>query len=114
MSQQDSFVGGFLLGAALGGVVGGVLGAVLATRQLANPAEENSLLPADLPTGKAGKLKRRSLKAVNGQDIETARRNLEDKIARLNDAIDDVRQQLGSVNGSVHEEEKEAPFIQES
>jgi hypothetical protein len=30
--------------------------------------------------------------------MEIARRNLEDKIARLNLAIDDARQQLGTVN----------------
>jgi hypothetical protein len=32
--------------------------------------------------------------------MEVARRSLEDKIAQLNDAIDDVRQQLGGVNGA--------------
>jgi hypothetical protein len=32
--------------------------------------------------------------------METARLGLEDKISQLNQAIDDVRQQLGSVNGN--------------
>jgi hypothetical protein len=42
------------------------------------------------------------LKPHNGQpvDIEAARRGLEDKIAQLNEAIDDVRQKLGGVNGT--------------
>ncbi len=32
--------------------------------------------------------------------METARRSLEDKIAQLNATIDEVRQQLGNVNGN--------------
>jgi hypothetical protein len=38
--------------------------------------------------------------------MEVARRGLEDKIAQLNDAIDDVRQQLGTVNGTPKEPNK--------
>jgi prefoldin subunit 5 len=33
-------------------------------------------------------------------EMETARRSLEDKIAQLNATIDEVRQQLGNVNGN--------------
>lgn len=99
MSQRDNFSGGFLLGAMFGGIVGGALGAVVASKVL-NPQSEEPLLnenQADLQTGRA---KRRSLKAASGQaEMEVARRSLEDKIAQLNDAIDDVRQQLGGVNG---------------
>ncbi|PSB27869.1 hypothetical protein [Stenomitos frigidus] len=101
MSQRDNFSGGFLVGAVFGGIVGGVLGAVVASRVL-NPQSEEPLLNASQADPRlSNKPKRRSLKASNGQaDMEGARRSLEDKIAQLNDAIDDVRQQLGGVNGA--------------
>jgi gas vesicle protein len=101
MSQRDNFSGGFLLGAIVGGVVGGALGALFASGRLNElVASEETLLESNQEDAKAGKAKRRSLKSANGQgDIEAARRGLEDKIAQLNDAIDDVRQKLGGVNG---------------
>lgn len=102
MSQKDNFLGGFLLGTVLGGVVGGVLGAVVSSRL--NNGEEAKGSEA-FPKAKG---KRKSLKAPSEQSIETARRGLEDKIAQLNDAIDDVRQQLGGVNGSVGDDSEEA------
>jgi hypothetical protein len=42
------------------------------------------------------------MKSAISQDLamETARRSLEDKIAQLNATIDDVREQLNSVNSS--------------
>lgn len=85
MSQQDNFFGGFWVGAIVGGVVGGVLGVLVAPR----------LSRHDSPESKKGE---RSL-ALSEQSGEDSRRGLEDKIAQLNDAIDDVRQQLGGVNG---------------
>jgi gas vesicle protein len=91
MSQQDNFFGGFVLGTIVGGVVGGIAG-VLVSSRLAQ--EEDGLKKVE------GKVKKRSLKPPTEQTIEVARRGLEDKIAQLNDAIDDVRQQLGAVNGS--------------
>jgi hypothetical protein len=107
MSQQDNFIGGFFTGALLGGVVGGVLGAVIASR-LTNPDE----LPTDEPFSKLDsklrKGKKKSLKAPTDQSIEVARKGLEDKIAQLNEAIDDVRQQLSSVNGNSDENGEEA------
>ena len=101
MSQRDNFSGGFLLGTVFGSVVGGVLGAVVASRVL-NPQSEEPLLTASQADPRLNtKPKRRSLKATDGKaDMEVARRSLEDKIAQLNDAIDDVRQQLGGVNGA--------------
>ncbi|NET49789.1 MAG: hypothetical protein F6K09_13955 [Merismopedia sp. SIO2A8] len=96
MGQQDKFVGGFLLGTLIGGVVGGIVG-VLASSRLPSdvaslddePEQDDSLSngnrPFPLPTERS---------------IEVARRSLEDKIAQLNDAIDDVRQQLSTVNES--------------
>jgi hypothetical protein len=101
MSQRDNFAGGFVLGAIFGGVVGGVFGALLATGRLEEMiGSDTARLKAEPGDTKPGKAKKR-LKSANGQaDIEAARRGLEDKIAQLNDAIDDVRQKLGGVNGA--------------
>jgi gas vesicle protein len=103
MSQQGNFVGGFLLGSIVGGVVGGVIGALAASRlsqqDLSDP--ENTLSKLEKANRK------RQLKAPTEQSIEAARRGLEDKIAQLNDAIDDVRQQLGAVNGAPSQENGE-------
>lgn len=97
MSQQDNFLGGFILGAVMGGAVGGVIGVLAASR-----------LPKQKLQAQADALARRTLKRPpekgtpppSPQNIEAARRGLEDKIAQLNEAIDDVRQKLGTVNGS--------------
>jgi hypothetical protein len=100
MSQQDNFAGGFFLGAIVGGIVGGVLGAVLTSRQLTDTEiDDENGTNASVLEGKPNRKKRLS-RSANGQmdNIEAARRSLEDKIAQLNDAIDDVRQQLGGVH----------------
>ncbi|TAN83570.1 MAG: hypothetical protein EYR95_18490 [Phormidium sp. SL48-SHIP] len=90
MSNRNGFTGGFLAGAIFGSVVGGVLGSVLATRTSQNgPKDDNS----------HNRLPERDNNAVlNPENMESARRNLEDKIAQLNDTIDDVREQLHVVN----------------
>jgi len=102
MNQRDGFGGGFIAGTIVGGVVGGVIGALLASQT----AKE---LTAGVETGRNknlsdannSKRKRRQLKAFSSeQGIETARRSLEDKIAQLNETIDEVRLTLGEVNGS--------------
>ncbi|MBU6228596.1 MAG: hypothetical protein KGQ93_02740 [Cyanobacteria bacterium REEB459] len=84
MSQQGSFVGGFLFGALVGAALGGVVG-VLATSRTQAPKSKGdlSLEELDLPTE---------------DSMEAARLGLESKIAQLNEAIDEVRQQLGSIN----------------
>ena len=86
MAQKDNFAGGFLLGTVIGGVVGGILGTVLANRA----------------TGENSKMDLKETEGVGNLDseenIELARRRLEDKIAQLNLVIDDVRHQLGNVN----------------
>ncbi len=88
MSQRDNFLGGFFLGTVIGGAVGGVLGVVLATRRTkAIEASSDEALNQDNQTGMLG-----------ADNIEITRRRLEDKIAQLNGAIDDVRHQLASVN----------------
>lgn len=100
MSQRDNFSGGFLLGTIVGGIVGGVLGALLASGRLSELTASEEPVNGE-PEAKPSKPKRQSLKATNGHaDMETARRSLEDKIAQLNDAIDDVREQLGGINGT--------------
>jgi hypothetical protein len=90
MSQRDNFAGGFFLGALVGGLIGGVLGAVVTSRlseEDSAPVEGETSNPRVIPSGS------------QRSDMELARRKLEGKIAQLNDAIDDVRQQLGGVNG---------------
>jgi len=86
MAQKDNFAGGFLLGTIIGGVVGGILGSVLSNRA----------------TSPMSDLEKTDAEAVGNLDseenIELARRRLEDKIAQLNLVIDDVRHQLGNVN----------------
>ncbi len=99
MSQQDNFGSGFVLGTLLGGVLGGVVGAVVAARVLQDRADEPSYrleegdgsADESLPPSEA--------------EMEIARRGLEDKIAQLNSAIDDVRQRLGGTNGHAAKEE---------
>lgn len=99
MSQRDGFTSGFLVGTVVGGLLGGVIAAlVVAQRDNEQDDSEKSLLNSSIPEAKALKSRKRQLKAEEG--IEVARRSLEDKIAQLNMAIDDVRQQLGTVNGN--------------
>jgi hypothetical protein len=92
MSQQDNFGSGFLLGTLLGGIVGGVVGAVVASRLTRDGGGSSQ---AELPSGTADP----EVLPPNEAEMEIARRGLEDKIAQLNTAIDDVRQRLGGVNG---------------
>ncbi len=90
--QQDNFMGGFLLGTIVGGVLGGLTG-VLASSRIANRESVQG--------GRAGESdSSRTIKHTSGRSIESTRRSLEDKIAQLNEAIDDVRQQLNSVETS--------------
>lgn len=94
MSQQDNFFGGFLVGALVGGVVGGVLGTLVAPRLSKQDTLESEKKFSRLDGKKGDK---RQLPTE--QSIEASRRGLEDKIAQLNDAIDDVRLKLGGING---------------
>jgi predicted nucleic acid-binding Zn-ribbon protein len=85
MSQKDGFSTGFLLGSIVGGLVGGTIGVLLANRQ--QEGDE----PEVLRRVKA----RTQGKNSDNQSIESARQSLEDKIADLNGAIDEVRSSLG-------------------
>lgn len=95
MSQQDNFAGGFITGALFGGVVGGIIGALAASRlKLPEVDSGNRLSGREQPLD--------SFDDATEENMELARRRLEDKIAQLNEAIDDVRQQLGGINGHPH------------
>lgn len=96
MSQQDNFAGGFVAGAVVGGILGGIIGA-LATAKIKGSGGDNGA-EGDLLLDEAAEA-----------SMESARRGLEDKIAQLNFAIDDVRQQLGGVNGHSEESDYERP-----
>lgn len=104
MSQDEGFTGGFLVGTVVGGLLGGIVGALVASQRLAQTGEaESSLLNST--EAKASKPKRRLTE--DADRIEGSRRSLEDKIAQLNAAIDEVRLSLGNVNGNVLETDKE-------
>ncbi|MEL6249186.1 MAG: gas vesicle protein [Cyanobacteria bacterium P01_D01_bin.14] len=91
MMGQSNFAGGFFLGALVGGVLGGVVGA-LATSRL-NQQEDAS----DLDFGELSDELKRNLSNVTQEErMELARRGLEDKIAQLNSAIEDVRLQMAN------------------
>ncbi|MEB3882674.1 hypothetical protein [Lyngbya sp. CCY1209] len=107
MSNREGFTSGLILGATLGGLVGGVLGVVLSSRQ--SGSGEGSGEP--LLEGKRNRNKEDKLTPEN---VETARLNLEDKIAQLNQAIDDVRLQLGGMNGTIAAEPQESSPQEES
>ena len=96
MGQQNNFVGGFLLGTIVGGVVGGIVG-VLASSRLPNETTDGDEAESNDMDQHSG---RRSFQLPTERSIEVARRSLEDKIAQLNDAIDDVREQLSTVNSN--------------
>lgn len=93
MSEQGNFVGGFLLGTLVGGALGGVVGALAASR-----VQSASRRPKPLMKDNSG-LAFGDFDDMTEESMEAARLGLEAKIAQLNDAIDDVRQQLGGING---------------
>ena len=92
MSQKNGFGNGFILGSIVGGVIGGVLGTLLA-----NKSEQRSSVDNRYQESLEGGTE---VRFDSEESIEMARHGLEDKIAQLNLAIDDVRQQLGSVTNN--------------
>lgn len=103
MSQRDSFAAGFIAGSVFGGIVGGVLGAMLASRINHQETEEaeTPIIDETPPEIKPERVKKRQIEAGSSeQRIEMARRSLEEKIAQLNQTIDEARQQLANVNGN--------------
>ncbi len=100
MSQRDGFASGFFAGAIVGSVVGGFVGALVSTRRESEFLEEEQQLNARPMEAKKTQANRRQMHSSEVEGMETARRSLEDKIAQLNATIDEVRQQLGNVNGT--------------
>ena len=95
MGQRDGFTGGFLTGTIVGGIVGGIIGAVVASRlDEKEDKGQSSLFESEQKDGLSSE-----------ESIEIARHRLEDKIAQLNHAIDDVRQQLAPVEKHSLEQE---------
>jgi len=95
--SKSGFSSGFFLGALVGGAIGGVIGAVVATRQ-------GDTQPNRKTTKRSRALNGRDDDDVllhDDEDTEATRRHLENKIARLNETIDDVRQQLQVVHDYV-------------
>ncbi len=107
MSNRDGFTGGFMAGAVVGGLVGAVLGAVLSRRAaeafLGDSSEAKSIKPIKAKGSQ-----------LEDERIEVARLSLEDKIAQLNQAIDDVRLQLGDVNGNVQVHSSQSSLTEDS
>ena len=90
--SQNNFAGGFIAGAFLGGIVGGVVGVLASNCLRRETPDDFSQLSEE---------ERRQLEnATTEERMEIARRGLEDKIAQLNIAIEDVRGQMSSVNGA--------------
>lgn len=113
MSNGDNFAGGFVVGALLGGVLGGVLGATLVARSGQGPdrGKKNAARKdGDIAkTDAKSEPRRRGRRWMSGNDageapfsseerIEEARHSLEAKIAQLNQAIDEARQQLSETS----------------
>ena len=99
MMSQDNFASGFFLGSVVGGIVGGVVGALLVSRRdldALSDLPEDDRSPETLPS----KSSRQKLPRSDRYQMPTARHSLDEKIAQLNEAIDDVRLQLGHVNGN--------------
>ena len=93
MSQRDGFASGFIFGAIVGGAIGGIVGVLAASKR--SPSKPNPLSASEEEALSANG-RSEKLDGSAEQSIEMARRSLEDKIAQLNSAIDDVRQQLSS------------------
>ena len=104
MNQRDGFNSGFITGTLVGGIVGGLIGALVASQRSSDLPEDVDRRNTNLPQTNTSKRQRRQFKAATSdQSIELARRSLEDKIAQLNETIDEVRLTLGQVNGNSSE-----------
>jgi hypothetical protein len=80
---NDHFWLGFLVGSLVGGMVGAILATLVAHRQALT-----ALLVA------SGGPRRDSPNLGSGNGGDRLRADLEEKIARLNEAIDDIRREL--------------------
>ena len=93
MSNKNGFVSGLIAGAAVGSLLGGFLGILVGT-SISDDADlaENLLDSQDTE-------KQKSIKELDSTEV--AHQSLEAQIAQLNQAIDEVRQQIGDVNGNL-------------
>ncbi|NJM97273.1 MAG: gas vesicle protein [Phormidesmis sp. RL_2_1] len=89
--SQHNFAGGFIAGAFVGGIIGGIVGVLASNRLRAADIEDDFSQLSE-------EERRRLENATTEERMEIARRGLEDKIAQLNLAIEDVRVQMGNVN----------------
>jgi len=98
MNNKYGFAGGLITGAAVGGSLGALLGILIGTR-ISDDADvaENLLNTEDTE-------KQKSIK--QSETVQEARQSLENKIAQLNQAIDEVRQQIGGVNENLTKTER--------
>jgi hypothetical protein len=95
MSQSDRFGSGFVLGALVGGVLGGVLGASLVQR--AGTKLRKGQLNGQ---GRRPHLREPRLRETDGSvegRLEEARQSMEDKISLINQAIENLRQEMDTV-----------------
>ncbi|MEM1171780.1 MAG: hypothetical protein AAGJ08_22545 [Cyanobacteria bacterium P01_H01_bin.35] len=98
MSNKNGFASGLMAGIAVGGLVGGLFGILIGSRiSDDNDVAENFLDSQDTEKEKSTK---------ETEAIEETRQSLEGKIAQLDQAIDEVRQQISSVNGSLEKTER--------
>lgn len=104
--SQNNFASGFIAGAFVGGILGGIVG-ILASNRLRQelPPEDFSQL--------SDEERRRLENATTEERMEIARRGLEDKIAQLNMAIEDVRVQMGNVHNGHPSSAEYAPQEQD-
>ena len=98
-NQNDKFVGGFLAGTIFGSIAGGLLGTWLASK-LSDRLDEEEGFEGQFSEGPISKLRRQAFGRSGDVTMEEARQGLEDKIAQLNEAIDQARDQLSKVNGN--------------
>lgn len=97
MSNKNGFASGLITGIAFGGLVGGLFGVLIGSRISDDTEAENLLDSQDTETETSTK---------ETEAIEETRQSLEGKIAKLNQVIDEVRQQIGSVNGAWEKSER--------
>ncbi len=87
--KQDNFLGGFLLGTILGSALGVVVASKLANSRN-QPEDERVELDPEVD----------NLQIPPKQNVDRARRSLEQKIAQLNAAIDAVSHELSTATGN--------------
>ncbi|NJK60477.1 MAG: hypothetical protein HC918_09910 [Oscillatoriales cyanobacterium SM2_1_8] len=95
-APNDNFWLGFLVGSLVGGMVGAILATLVAHRQALTAllmASGTPVLTWDNRSG-YGTAYSPSPETRNETGSDRLRADLEDKIARLNEAIDDIRREL--------------------